>query len=59
MALRWRFFFASGFLAFRGKLGKRRNIPSGERHVPTPAPVRYKCAIPRRDAPELCVNLSP
>src|SRR3979411_1341149 len=30
MALRWRFLFASGFLAFRRSLGKHRNIPSGE-----------------------------
>jgi hypothetical protein len=30
MVLRWRFFFADGFLAFRASVGKDRNIPSGE-----------------------------
>jgi hypothetical protein len=30
MALRWRFLFASVFVACRGRIGKDRNIPSGE-----------------------------
>src|SRR5437868_15392457 len=33
MALRWRFFFSSGFLTCQRGLGKRRNIPSGETGV--------------------------
>jgi hypothetical protein len=53
MALRWRFFVASVFLAFRGGLGKHRNIPSGET-----AAVRHRrkhsFAFSRRDAPEVC-----
>src|SRR5204863_3558434 len=43
--LRWRFFYPADFLACRGGLGKRRDIPPGERAMrsltvkaPTPLP---------------------